>query len=70
MHKVTLSVNAPGELKVQEARPGACGDCQHFDYGVCHRLVRMRESCDSCTDWECRLEHDGMTIWDSMAREG
>ena len=70
MHKVTLTANALGERRALETQTGACGDCQHFDYGVCHKLARMREPCDTCTNWEQRLEHDRMTIWDSLAREG
>jgi hypothetical protein len=70
MHKVTLTANALGERRAQENRPRECGDCQHFDYGVCHKLARMSEPCETCANWEQRLEHGGMTIWDSLAREG
>jgi hypothetical protein len=27
-------------------------------------------SCDACAKWEHRLEHRGMAIWESLAREG
>ncbi len=70
MHKVTLAADALGERRVQETRVEACGGCQHFDYGVCHKLAVMREPCDACVNWEQRVEHGGMTIWDSLAREG
>jgi hypothetical protein len=70
MHKITRITNALGERREQEIRAGACGDCQHFDYGICQKLARMREPCDTCASWERRLERDGMTIWESLAREG